>query len=158
MPLYKSAYVILKDDLQAESEWKPAAWREYQREAELICTDTSTEAGHAGEASVMGDKEILKSKGDCTKFQNDTTFSKFQSCNQSDDDDDMDISKSAAEKCAILHLSKENSFKLLLLAFALENMDTRKKMSDSKLQKCLSDSAKQLKLKEFNYDSNPCVH
>jgi hypothetical protein len=31
-------------------------------------------------------------------------------------------------------------------------------MLDSKLQKCLFDSAKQLKLKELRYDSNPCVH
>ncbi len=31
-------------------------------------------------------------------------------------------------------------------------------MSDSKLQKCFFDSAKQLKLKELKYDSNPCVH
>jgi hypothetical protein len=37
-------------------------------------------------------------------------------------------------------------------------MDTSKKMPDSKLQKRLFDSAKQLKLKEFNYDSNPSMH
>jgi hypothetical protein len=30
------------------------------------------------------DEEILKNKGDRTKFQNDATFAKFQSGNQSD--------------------------------------------------------------------------
>ncbi len=60
--------------------------------------------------------------------------------------------------CAILQLSDEDSCKLLLLASALENSDTSKKMLDSKLQKRLFDIAKQLKLKELKYDSNPCVH
>jgi hypothetical protein len=61
------------------------------------------------------------------------------------------------EKRATLHLSDEDSRKLLLLASALEKSDTSKKMLHSKLQKRLFDSAKQLKLKELKYDSNPCV-
>jgi hypothetical protein len=136
-----SAYVNLNDDLQAESERKLATWREDQRAGESLRMDTSTAAGHAGEEPVVVDKEILKNKGDHAKFQNDTTFSKFQSGNQSDDNG-VDISKSDAEKHAILHLSEENSHKLLLLASGLENMDISKKMLDSKLQICLFDSAK----------------
>ncbi len=101
-------------------------------------------------------EEILKSKGDRTKFQNEATFSKFPSGNQSDEEDE-EIFKSAVDKHPILHLPDEDSHKLLLLASALENSDTTKKMSDSKLQKCLFDSAKQLKLKELKYDSNPFV-
>ena len=67
-------------------------------------------------------------------------FPNFPSGNQSDEED-KNISKS-----------------LLLLAPALESSDTSKKMSDSKLQKHLFDSAKQLKLKELKYDSNPvCI-
>ncbi len=106
---------------------------------------------------MTSDAEILKNKGDRTKFQNDATFSKFPCGNQSDEDD-KEISKSTLEKRAILHLSDEESRKLLLLASALENSDTTKKMLDSKLQKRLFASAKQLKLKELKYDSNPCVH
>jgi hypothetical protein len=56
------------------------------------------------------------------------------------------------EKHATLHLSDEDSRKLLLLASSLENSDTSKKMSDSKLQKHLFDSAKQLKLKELKLE------
>ncbi len=56
-----------------------------------------------------------------------------------------------------MHLSDEDSHKLLLLASALESSDTSRKMLDSKIQKHLFDSAKQLKLKELKYDSNPCV-
>ena len=96
-------------------------------------------------------KEILKNKGDRTKFQNEATFSKFPSSNQSDEED-KDISKTTSEKRATLYLSDDDSRKLLLLASALENSDTSKKMSDSKLQKCLFDSSKQLKLKELMYD------
>ncbi len=101
-------------------------------------------------------EEILKNKGDRTKFQNDATFSKFSSGNQSDEEDE-NISKSTLDKRATLHLSDEDSRKLLLLASALESSDTSRKMSDSKVQKHLIDSAKQLKLKELKYDSNPCV-
>ncbi len=36
-------------------------------------------------------------------------------------------------------------------------MDTSKKISDSKLPKHVFDSVKQLKLKEFKYDSNPSI-
>jgi hypothetical protein len=61
---------------------------------------------------------------------------KFLSGNQSDKDNAI-ISKSDAEKHAI-QLSK--SLKLLLSASALENTDNIKKISDSKLQKCLLDS------------------
>ncbi len=49
-------------------------------------------------------EEILKNKGDRTKFQNDATFSKFSSGNQSDEEDE-NISKSTLEKRATLHLS-----------------------------------------------------
>ncbi len=79
---------------------------------------------------------------------------KFSSGNQPEEDV-ADISNSDAEKRAILQLSDEDSRKLLLLASALENVDIGKKMSECKLQKRLFDSAKQLKLKEFKYDSNP---
>jgi hypothetical protein len=82
---------------------------------------------------------------------------KFQSGNQTDEAN-AGLSKSDAGKHTILKLSEENSCKLLLLASALENIDTNKKMMDSKLQNRLFDSAKQLKLKEFNYDSNPRMH
>jgi hypothetical protein len=50
-------------------------------------------------------------------FKN-ATFFNFEIGNQSDEDDE-DISKSTAEKHAILQLSDEDSRKLLLLAFAL---------------------------------------
>ncbi len=116
--------------------------------------DTGTMVSHAREKTKTSDKEILKKKGDRKKIQNDATFSKFESGNQFDEDD-KDISKSTAEKRAILHLSNEVSCKLLLLASALENSDTSKKMLDSKLQKRLFDSGKQLTLKEFKYDSKP---
>jgi hypothetical protein len=79
---------------------------------------------------------------------------KFSSGNQPEEDV-ADISNSDAEKRAILQLSDKDSRKLLFLASALENVDTGKKMSECKLQKRLFDSAKQLKLKEFKYDSNP---
>jgi hypothetical protein len=45
--------------------------------------------------------------------------------------------------------------------FSIENVSaclSSKKMSDSKLQKHLFDSAKQLRLNELKYDSNPSVH
>ncbi len=89
----------------------------------------------------MSAGEILKNKCDHTKFQNDATFSKFPSGNQSDEEDE-NISKSTLEKHATLHLSDEDSHKLLLLASALEKSDASKKMLDSKLQKRLFDSAK----------------
>jgi hypothetical protein len=101
----------------------------------------------------------LKNKSDSAKFQKDATNLKFPSGNQLEGDSAI-ITKLDAEKCTILQLSKENSQKLLLLASALEKMDTSKKMSECKLQKCLFDSAKQLKLKEFKYEANPsmCRH
>ena len=98
--------------------------------------------------TVTSAKEIQKNKGDRTKFQNDATFSKLSSTNQSDEEFE-NISKSTLEKRATTHLSDEDSRKLLLLASALESSDTSRKMSDSKLQKHLFDSAKQLKLKEL---------
>jgi hypothetical protein len=157
-PLYKTAYVNLNDDLQAESEQKPAAWREEQSERESsLRTDTSTEAGYTKEGPAMGDSQILKNKSNSVKFQKDATNLKFPSGNQVEGDSII-ISKSDAEKRAILQLSEENSRKLLLLASALENIDTSKKMSECKLQKRLFVSAKQLKLKEFKYDANPSVH
>jgi hypothetical protein len=92
--LYKTAYVNLNDDLQAESELKPTARREEQREGESsLCTDTSTEAGHTKEGPATGDGEILKNKSDSFKFQKDATILKFPSGNQSDKDNAV-ISKS----------------------------------------------------------------
>ena len=44
-------------------------------------------------------EKILKNKGDRTTFQNDATFSKLSSGNQSDEEDE-NISKSTLEKCA----------------------------------------------------------
>ncbi len=88
----------------------------------------------------MSDGEILKNKGDSAKFQNYATILKFPSGNQSDKDKTV-ISKLDAEECTIFQLSKENSHKLLLSASALEKVDTSKKISDCKLQKCLFDSA-----------------
>jgi len=156
-PLYKIAYINLNDDLQAETEHKPTDWREEESEREsLLRMDTSTETGHTEEGLVTGDGEILKNKSDSVKFQKDATILKFPSGNQPEEDNAI-ISKSDAKKCAIIQLSEENSGKLLLLASALENVDTSKKMSDCKLQKRLFDSAKQLKLKEFKYDSNPSM-
>ncbi len=116
-------------------------------------------ASHTKQEAVTSAEEILKNKGDRTKFQNDATLSKFPSGNEPDKKVE-NISKSSAEKCSLPPLSDEDSRKLLLLALALESSDSNKKMSDSKLQKCLFDfdSAKQLKLKELNYDSNPSVH
>ncbi len=58
-PLYKTVYINLNDDLQAESERKPAARREKQSENEsFLRTDTSTEAGYTKEGPVMGDGQI----------------------------------------------------------------------------------------------------
>ncbi len=82
---------------------------------------------------------------------------KFPGSNQPEKDNAV-ISKSDAKKHAILQLSEENRHKLLLLASALENMDTSNKMSDCKLQKCLFDSTRQLNLKKINYDFNPSMH
>jgi hypothetical protein len=124
----------LNDDLKLERECKLNAQREEQRERELLCTDTSTVAGHTKEVLVASDSEILKIKGDSVKFQKDATILKFPSSNKSDEDSTV-ISKSDAKKHAILQISQENSQKLLLLASALENTDNIKKMSDSKLQK-----------------------
>jgi hypothetical protein len=144
------------DALNLERERKPAAQREDQREGKSERTATGVAASPTKKETVMSAKEILKNKGDCTKFQNGATFSKFPSGNQFDEEDE-NISKSSLEKRATLHISNEDSRKLLLLASALESSDTSKKMSDSKLQKCLFDNSKQLKLKELKYDSNPCV-
>ncbi len=154
-PLYKTAYIKLNDDLRAESERKPVSRREEQREGESsLHTDTGTGVGLTKEGLATGDGEILKTKGDPAKFQKDATILKFSSDNQPEEDN-ANISNSDAEKRAILQLSDEDSRKLLLLASALENVDTGKKMSECKLQKRLFDSAKQLKLKEFKYDFNP---
>jgi hypothetical protein len=128
-----SAFSNLDDALNAESERKPAAWREDQREGKLECTATGTAASPTRKETVTSANEILKNKGDRTKFQNDATVSKFPSGNQSDEEDE-NISKYTSEKRATLHLLDEDSHKLLLLASALEKSDTSKKMSDSKLQ------------------------
>jgi hypothetical protein len=58
--LYKRAYIDLNDDLRAESEHKPTAQREEQREGESLCADTSMVAGHSKEGPGMSDGEILK--------------------------------------------------------------------------------------------------
>jgi hypothetical protein len=52
-----------------------------------------TAASHSRPETVTSAEEILKNKGDCTKFQNDATFSKLLSGNQSDEEDE-NISKS----------------------------------------------------------------
>jgi hypothetical protein len=62
------------------------------------------------------------------------------------------------KKAPFFSSSKRIVKKLLLLASALENVDTSKKMSDCKLQEHLFDSAKQLKLKEFKCDANPGIY
>ncbi len=114
-----SAFCNLDDALNAESERKPAAQREDQREGKSERTATGTAASPTKKETVMSAEEILKNKGDRTKFQNGATFSKFPSGNQSDEEDE-NISKSSLEKRATLHLSDEDSHKLLLLASALE--------------------------------------
>jgi hypothetical protein len=151
-----SAFCNLDNDLNTESECKPAAWREDQREGKSERMATGTVASPTKKETVTLAEEIFENKGDRTSFQNDATLSKFSSGNQPDEED-KNISKSTLEKHAALYLSDEDSRKLLLLASALESSDTSKKMSDFKLQKCLFHSAKQLKLKELKYDSNPCV-
>ncbi len=64
---------------------------------------------------MVNDGDILKNKGDSVKFQKDATILKFPSGNQSDEDNAL-ILKLDTEKCAILQLSEENSYKLLVLA------------------------------------------
>jgi hypothetical protein len=46
-------------------------------------------ASHARKETVTSDEEILKNKGDCTIFQKDATFFKFQSGNQFDEEDEI---------------------------------------------------------------------
>jgi hypothetical protein len=104
-------------------------------------------AGHTKEGLAACVGEILKKKVDSAKFQKEATILKSPSGNQSDEDNAV-ISKLDAEKCTILQFSEENSHKILLLASTLENVDTSKKMSDCKLQKCLFDKRKQLKYGE----------
>jgi hypothetical protein len=121
------AYNNLNDGLRAECERKPTGWREEQREGESsLRTDTGTGVGYTKEGLAMSDGEILKNKGDPAKFQKDANILKFSSGNQPEEDD-ADISNSDAEKRAILQLSDENSCNLLLLASALENVDTARK-------------------------------
>ncbi len=88
-----SAFCNLDDALNTESERKPATWREDQREGKLEHSDTGTAASPTKKETVTSAEEILKNKGDRTKFQNDATFSKFSSGNQSDEEDE-NISKS----------------------------------------------------------------
>ncbi len=82
---------------------------------------TGTAASPTKKETVTLAEEILKNKGDRTKFQNGATSSKFPSGNQSDEEDE-NTSKSSLEKRATLHLSDEDSRKLLLLASALEKV------------------------------------
>ncbi len=55
--------------------------------------DTGTAASYTRKETMTSAEEILKNKGDRTKFQNDATFSKFSRGNQSGEED-KDISKS----------------------------------------------------------------
>jgi hypothetical protein len=152
-----STFCNLDDALNSESESKPVAQREDQREEKSERTATGTAASPTKKETVTSAGQILKNKGDPATFSNGATFSKISSGNQSDEEVE-NISKSTLDKRATNHLSDEDSRKLLLLASALEHSDKSKKMSDSKLQKHLFDSAKQLKLKELKYDSTPvCV-
>jgi hypothetical protein len=112
LPLYKSACVNLNDDLLAESERKLAAWREDQREGDLLYTSTSTEVSITMVGMVMRDNAILKIIGDPAKCLKDAINLNFPSGNQSDEDNAY-ISKSDAGTHTILQLSKENSRKLL---------------------------------------------
>jgi hypothetical protein len=128
--LYKMAYINLNDDLKAESKRNLSTCRKEHREGELLCADTSMVEGHTKEGLAACGGDILKNKGDSVKFPKDATILKFPSGNQSDEDNTV-ISKLDAEKCIIIQLSEEISWKLLLLASALENTDNIKKMSDS---------------------------
>ncbi len=125
-----SAFCNLDDALNSERERKPAAQREDQREGKSERTATGTAASATNKETVTSAEQILKNKGDHATFQNDATFSKFPSGNQSEEGDE-NISKTTLEKHATIHLSDEESRKLLLLASALENSDTSRKMSDS---------------------------
>jgi hypothetical protein len=86
-----SAFCNLDDALNAESERKPAARREDQREGKLEHTATGTAASPTKKETVTSAEEILKNKGDGTKFQNGATFSKFPSGNQSDEEDENSV-------------------------------------------------------------------
>jgi hypothetical protein len=67
--LYKPAYVNLNNDLKAESECKPTAQREEQREGESLHVDTSTVASYTKEGLVASDGEILKIKSILPSFK-----------------------------------------------------------------------------------------
>jgi hypothetical protein len=83
-----SAFCNLDDALNSERARQPAARREDQREGKSERMVTSTAASPTKKETVTSAKEILKNKGDRTKFQNDATFSKFSSGNQSDEEDE----------------------------------------------------------------------
>jgi hypothetical protein len=76
-----SAFCKLDDALNSERERKPAAQREDQREGKTERMATGTVASPTKKETVTSAKEILKTKGDRTTFQNDATFSKFSSGN-----------------------------------------------------------------------------
>jgi hypothetical protein len=78
-----SAFCNLDDALNSERECKPAAQREDQREGKSERTATGTAASPTKKETVTSAEQILKNKGDRTTFQNDATFSKFSSGNQS---------------------------------------------------------------------------
>ncbi len=83
-----SAFCNLDNALNSERESKPAAQREDQREGKSERTATGMAASPTKKETVMSAEQILKNKGDRTKFQNDATFSKFPSGNQSDEEDE----------------------------------------------------------------------
>ncbi len=89
----------------------------------LLVSSLTTTSTHSSELKFTGvsrwqktvtsAEDILKNKGDRTKFQNDATLSKFTSGNQPDKKVE-DISKSSAEKHSLLPFSNEDSHKLVL--------------------------------------------
>jgi hypothetical protein len=79
---YNSGRFNLDGDLLAESEEKPVTHREDGRKGDLTHTTTNMVADLTEEGLAKGDNVILKNKEGCARFQNGTTFSKFQSGNQ----------------------------------------------------------------------------
>ncbi len=76
-----STFCNLDDALNSESESKPVAQREDQREEKSERTATGTAASPNKKETVTSAGQILKNKGDPTTFSNDATFSKLSSGN-----------------------------------------------------------------------------
>ena len=68
-----STFCNLDDALNSERESKPVAQREDQREEKSERMATGTAASPTKKETVTSAEEILKHKGDRTKFQNDAT-------------------------------------------------------------------------------------